>query len=289
MEQRYSELRDMAEQELGRMFDSDLPQKRLIEAMRYSLLAGGKRLRPVLVLEFCRISGGDLAKALPIAAAVEMLHTYTLIHDDLPCMDDDDLRRGKPANHKVYGEAAAILAGDALQAAAFRCVLGADITDCAARSAAIVLAEVAGETGVCGGQILDLDGEGKRLSEQEIMDIYSMKTSALFCASAKMGAIAGGANERQVQAASVFGENLGLAFQLRDDILDETGSEVDLGKNVGSDCANDKSTLLSIYGLERCEGLVREKTDAALKAARGAFDDTEFISWLALMLTDRSR
>lgn len=288
MKQRYSQLRDLAEHELGRMFDSDLPQKRLSQAMRYSLLAGGKRLRPVLALEFCRISGGDMEKALPVAAAVEMLHTYTLIHDDLPCMDDDDLRRGKPANHKVYGEAAAVLAGDALQAAAFKCVLGANIPDGAAREAAMVLAGAAGETGVCGGQILDLDGEGRSLSEKEIMDIYSMKTAALFIAAVKMGAIAGGANDRQIQAAALFGENLGLAFQMRDDILDEKGSEADLGKTVGSDNACDKATLLSIYGLERCETLIREKTEAALKAAAEAFDDMEFLSWLARELTERS-
>lgn len=288
MNKRYKELQAMVERELEGMFIGDVPQKGLLEAMRYSLLAGGKRLRPVLVLEFCRISGGDAAKALPVAVAAELLHTYTLIHDDLPCMDDDDLRRGKPSNHKMFGEATATLAGDTLQAAAFSCVLNADIPDRSARRAASALARAAGEKGVCGGQFLDLDSEGKRLGEAEILDIYTMKTSSLFAAAAEMGAIAGGADDRQIEAARVFGEKLGLAFQVRDDILDKTGSEAVLGKTVGSDCARDKSTLLSIYGPLRCEELINQSTQAALRAVRGAFDDTEFLTWLSEKLTNRA-
>lgn len=288
MKERYNRLRNMVEEELAKLFRSNLPQKRLLESMRYSLLAGGKRLRPVLTLEFCRISGGDIEKALPVAAAVEMIHTYTLIHDDLPCMDDDDLRRGRPTNHKVYGEATATLAGDALQAAAFRSVLCADIGDSPARRAAMVLADTSGEMGVCGGQILDLAGERGSLTDTEILNVYTLKTGALIKAAAVMGAIAGGATDSQIRAAGVFGENLGLAFQIRDDILDETGSEGELGKTVGSDRGSGKSTLLALFGAEYCEKLVREKTAIALDALKAEFEDTDFLKWLAKWLTKRT-
>lgn len=282
----------MVEEELEKSFRGDMPQKRLLESMRYSLLAGGKRLRPILTLEFCRISGEfnskGWKKALPVAAAVEMIHTYTLIHDDLPCMDDDDLRRGRPTNHKIYGEATAVLAGDALQAAAFNSVLGADIGDGPARRAAIVLADAAGEMGVCGGQILDLEGEDGDLTDSEILNVYTLKTGVLIKAAAVMGAITGGADDSQIEAAGVFGENLGLAFQIRDDILDETGSEGELGKTVGSDRGSGKSTLLALFGLERCEKLIEEKTAIALDALRAEFDDIEFLKWLAGWLTKRT-
>lgn len=287
MQKKYDSLRDMAEKELERLFTSDMPQRKLLKSMRYSLLAGGKRLRPVLTLEFCRISGGHIEKALPVAAAIEMIHTYTLIHDDLPCMDDDDLRRGRPTNHKVYGEAVATLAGDALHAAAFKSVLGADIGDSAARRAAIVLAEAASETGVCGGQILDLEGETRDLTAEEIINVYTLKTSALIKAAAVMGAVSGGADDRQIEAAGIFGKALGLAFQIKDDMLNESSTEAELGKAVGSDRARGKSTLLSLYGQNRCGELIREKTKIALRAVDTAFEDTDFLKWMSIWLLTR--
>lgn len=290
MQERYNKLREMVEGELERAFLTELPQKRLLESMRYSLLAGGKRLRPILTMEFCRICGRakNWTNVLPVAAAVEMVHTYTLIHDDLPCMDDDDLRRGRPTNHKAYGEATAILAGDALLATAFRYVLGADIGDGHARRAAKALADAAGELGVCGGQILDLEGESGFRSEEEIINVYSLKTSALFKAAAVMGVLAGRATESQIEAAGIFGENLGLAFQIRDDILDEVGNEGELGKTVGSDRDSSKSTLLALIGQERCGELIGEKTAIALSALRSQFHNTEFLEWIAGWLTERS-
>lgn len=289
MQNRYNFMLNMIETELKRSFQGELPQQKLLQSMRYSLLAGGKRIRPVLSLEFCRISGGDMEKALPLAAAIEMIHTYTLIHDDLPSMDNDDLRRGKPTNHKIYGESTAILAGDALQAAAFRNVLSCAIEDSTARRAAMVLAEAAGERGVCGGQVLDLEAEGRNLTEDEIFTTYSLKTAALIKAAAVMGAITGGASETQIEAAGIFGENLGLAFQIRDDILDVTAIEEETGKTVGSDKESKKSTLLQLYGLRRCEELVEEKTALGIKALESEFNDTEFLIWLSNWLTKRTR
>lgn len=288
MQKIYDKLKGMTEQGLDGLFSRGASQKKLLDAVKYSLSAGGKRIRPVLLLEFCRISGGDVRAALPFALAVEMLHTYTLIHDDLPCMDDDDLRRGKPSNHKVFGEATAVLAGDALQAAAFESALGADLSDEAVRRGAYELSKVAGAYGVCGGQLLDLEGEGKSLLEDEILKINRLKTAELFKVSCRMGVIAAGGSESRIEAAEIYGENLGLAFQLTDDILDETGDEEQMGKPVGSDAQRDKSTLLSIYGYERCRELARQRTDTAISALRAGYDDIGMLGWLADNLIGRT-
>lgn len=264
----------------------DEPQQLLFEAMEYSLLAGGKRLRAILLLEFCRICGGAWEKAVPFAAAIEMIHTYSLIHDDLPCMDNDDYRRGIPTNHKVYGETVAVLAGDALLTDAFTVASGANLSPKAVLEAIQVLAECAGSLGMVGGQLLDLKSEERILSEREVLDIQSRKTGALIRAACAMGAIAGSANEQQFDAACQFAAGLGLAFQIRDDMLDVIGTKEELGKSVGTDDA--KNTFVRLYGLERCEQLVQQYTQYALDALN-VFDDTAFVRQLALQLTQRMK
>lgn len=262
------------------------PQKDLFDAMNYSLLAGGKRLRSILVFAFCQMLGGDWKKALPLGAAIEMIHTYSLIHDDLPCMDDDDFRRGKPTNHKVYGEAMAILAGDALLTDAFTVASSAQLPAQAVLEAIQVLSECAGSLGMVGGQVLDIESEKRALTEQEVLDIQTRKTGALIRAACAMGAIAGGANESQFDAACQYAAGLGLAFQIRDDMLDVIGSAQELGKTVGTD--EKKNTFIRLYGLETCEALVSKYTDYALSAL-DIFDDSAFLYQLARSMTDRMK
>ncbi len=260
------------------------PQKKLFESMRYSLLAGGKRLRPIMVLDFCKMCGGDAESAMPLAAAIEMIHTYSLIHDDLPSMDNDDFRRGNPTNHRVYGEAIAILAGDALLTAAFEYVAKADLNSDARIRAIQVLAECSGCTGMVGGQVLDIMSEERACTEQEILDIQIRKTGALIRAACLMGVIAGGGSAQQMDAAVTFADNLGLAFQIRDDMLDVIGSAEKLGKSVGTDAS--KNTFVRLYGLERCEELVQMHTKIAIDAL-SCFENNDFMIELSKSLTDR--
>ena len=261
------------------------PQEKLIEAMEYSLLAGGKRLRPILAFEFCRLCGGDWKAAAPFAAAVEMIHTYSLIHDDLPCMDNDDLRRGRPTNHKVYGEAMAVLAGDALLTDAFAVASTAVLPDPRDIGFAIsVLSECAGSLGMVGGQVLDIQAEQRLCTEEEILNIQSRKTGALINAACVLGVIAGGGSEEQLSAASTFAAGLGLAFQIRDDMLDVIGTEAEMGKGVGTD--ETKNTFVRLYGLESCEELVTRYTNVALDAL-SCFENTEQLRALAESLTVR--
>lgn len=283
-ENRSQEYRESIENYLKDFYSrfSDLPQKQLFEAMSYSLLAGGKRLRPILALEFCRICGKDWHDALPFAAAIEMIHTYSLIHDDLPCMDNDDYRRGRPTNHKVYGEGMAVLAGDALLTDAFMVASGSCHPQKA--EAISVLAECAGSLGMVGGQVLDINSEERVLTEQEVLDIQSRKTGALISAACAMGAIAGNATEAQYDAACQFAAGLGLAFQIRDDMLDVIGTREEMGKGVGTD--EKKNTFVRLYGLEKCEELVKKYTDYALEALN-AFEDRYFLEELAHSLTLR--
>lgn len=262
----------------------DEPQKVLYDAMEYSLLGGGKRLRPILTLEFCRLCCGDWKKATPFAAAIEMIQTYSLIHDDLPAMDNDDYRRGKLTNHKVYGEGMAILAGDALLSDAFSCVTSADLAAKDIAFAVSILAENIGSLGMVGGQVLDIMSEERELSEQEVLDIQSRKTGALINASCALGVIAGGGSEEQLQAACSFAGLLGLAFQIRDDMLDVIGTQEEMGKGVGTDSA--KNTFVRLYGLEKCEELVEQYTCQAIEYLR-AFEDTDYLISLAKSLTGR--
>ena len=264
-------------------FDEE-PQKLLFDAMNYSLQAGGKRLRPVMAFEFCRMCGADWRDAAPLAAAVEMIHTYSLIHDDLPCMDNDDFRRGKPTNHKVYGEAMAVLAGDALLTDAFAVASTAKLQGRRMADAIGILSECTGSLGMVGGQVLDILSENRALTEQEVLDIQSRKTGALIRAACALGALAGGATEEQFDAACRFAAALGLAFQIRDDMLDVIGTQEEMGKGVGTD--ETKNTFVRLYGLDRCEELVQLYTDVAIDAL-GAFPDHAFMQELALSLTTR--
>ena len=262
----------------------DEPQAKIFEAMEYSLLAGGKRLRPIFAFEFCRMCCGDWEKAAPFAAAIEMIHTYSLIHDDLPCMDDDDYRRGRLTNHKVFGEAMAVLAGDGLLTDAFAVASTARLEGGNMADAIGILAECAGSLGMVGGQVLDIQSEERILSEQEVLDIQTRKTGALIRAACATGALAGGATEVQFDAACAFSAALGLAFQIRDDMLDVIGTREEMGKTVGTD--EKKNTFVRLYGLEKCEELVHKYTNFALDAL-SAFEDREYMVTLAKSLTDR--
>lgn len=264
-------------------YDSE-PQKELFDSMRYSLLAGGKRLRPIFVYDFCRMCGGDWKTATHFASAVEMIHTYSLIHDDLPCMDDDDFRRGAPTNHKVYGEAIAVLAGDALLTAAFRFLSKATYCADIRIQAVDVLASCAGEIGMVGGQVLDIKSEERICTEQEVLDIQTRKTGALIRSACILGVLAGNGTQEQLDAATEFANHLGLAFQIRDDMLDVLGDAKELGKAVGVD--GNKNTFVRLYGLEKCDELVRYHTDKAV-AALDQFQDNSFMLELAKELTQR--
>lgn len=265
-------------------YDSQ-PQKVLFSSMRYSLLAGGKRIRPILVFEFCKMAGGNWQSAVDYAAAIEMIHTYSLVHDDLPCMDNDDYRRGLPTNHKVYGEAIATLAGDALLTAAFGYLARAPFDAATNISAVQVLSACAGELGMVGGQVLDILGETRKCSSQEVIDIHSRKTGALIRAACTMGVLAGKGSDKQIEAASEFAANLGLAFQIRDDMLDVIGDAASLGKNIGVD--THKNTFVHLYGLEACEQLVEEHTDRAINCLK-AFADTGYMVALSRKLSSRT-
>ena len=259
----------------------------LAESMRYSLLAGGKRIRPVLALAFCDALGGDIEKALPAACSLEMIHTYSLIHDDLPCMDDDVLRRGKPTNHVVYGECTATLAGDALQSLAFETLASAPLESGRVVRCLKILSEAAGYRGMCQGQFLDMEGEGKSLTAEELTHINNLKTGALLSGACRMGAAAAGADEKQLEAAGTFGSLLGLAFQIRDDVLDVISTDAELGKSVGSDVQEHKNTYMALLGMEGCNREISRLTAAAVAVLEENFTDTAFLSDLARSLAER--
>ncbi len=268
---------------LSDCFREEAPQQELFDAMRYSLLAGGKRLRPMLTLALCEICGGSAEEALPFAAAVEMVHTYSLIHDDLPCMDNDDYRRGKPTNHKVYGEAVAVLAGDALLTAAFSQLAAASLPAERVVRAVDALSRCAGELGMVGGQVLDINAETRLCTEQEVYDIQSRKTGALISAACRLGVIAAGGSDEQLRSAVRYAEAIGLAFQIEDDILDVIGDEKKLGKATGMDEA--KNTFVRLYGIERCRVMIAEQTEIALQAAQAL--NAPFLTELAETLQHR--
>ena len=282
---RYDTYRGAVEEYLGGLFASDKPYGRLQEAMRYSLMAGGKRVRPVMALAFCDLMGGEWRRAIPFGCALELVHTYSLIHDDLPCMDDDDLRRGKPTCHKVYGEAMAVLAGDALQAEAFRLAATAPgVSDRQRAEAALVLSRAAGADGMVAGQTLDLLGLGRSRGELELL--HSLKTGAMIQGAAELGCVAAGADSRRREQAAEYARHIGLAFQVRDDILDVIADQQELGKTVGSDRRDGKTTFVDLLGLEDCEALVAQET-ARAKAAISDLPGCEFLLNLAERLADR--
>lgn len=274
----------------GVVAESDGAATRLLEAMRYSLLAGGKRLRPILALAACEAVGGALDAALPYACAMEMIHTYSLIHDDLPCMDDDDLRRGRPTNHKVYGEALATLAGDGLLTDAFKVLArgGAQAASPAVLLETIAeLAEAAGSAGMVGGQVIDLLGEGRALGLAELEVMHRRKTGALFVAAVCGGARLGGANQAQLAALREYARALGLAFQVIDDVLDVEASTEAIGKRTNKDGARGKSTYPALMGVERARELAHNLIAQATDALREFDNRAEPLRALAAYAVER--
>lgn len=273
-------------------FKEYLSQYKLIfESMEYSVKNGGKRVRPLLTLLFCDACGGEPRTALPFAQAVEFIHTYSLIHDDLPCMDNDDFRRGKPSNHKVYGEAFALLAGDGLLTAAFERISQGCLEGLYDSSTAIsgvsALSSLAGSRGMIGGQVIDLLNENNPEADFETLQLMdSLKTSALIEAACVLGCIAAGADEDKFNAARVFAQNIGLAFQIKDDILDVTSSLEKLGKLTGSDIQNGKSTYVTLLGVEKCQELVEKLTEEAMDSLN-EFENNQALKEYAEFLAHR--
>lgn len=259
-------------------------------AMKYSLGIGGKRIRPVLVLEFCRVCGGDIEKALPFAAAIEMIHTYSLIHDDLPCMDDDDMRRGMPSCHKKFGEEYALLAGDGLLTKAFGVVAESQIAKESPEIAIKAIAELsalAGANGMIGGQVVDLRNEDKPCGLDVLQTMDSLKTGALIKCAAILGVLAAKGSDEELSSAVAFAENLGHAFQIIDDILDVIGDEKELGKPIGSDADSNKSTYVSILGIDKSKEYADELTQKAMDALVIFGEEGEFLRNLAKSLISR--
>lgn len=281
----------LIENALAECYTEDADIATLLEAERYSLLGGGKRIRPILTLAFCRLFGGEDAAALPFACAVEMVHTYSLIHDDLPCMDDDDLRRGRPTSHKVFGEAMAVLAGDSLLTGAFEVAAsnvaaGAD----ASLKAVAFLASSAGRSGMVGGQVMDMEGEGKDLTPDALIKLHSQKTGALISAAAVLGALAAGVDlcDERMQDVLLYAERIGLAFQIKDDLLDTVGDPATLGKTVGGDREKGKKTFLSFFTPEEAEFYADRLTSDAIDAL-SSYEDNDYLVSLARWLAERKK
>lgn len=266
--------------------DSDI--SKLIEAQKYSLLNAGKRIRPFLVLEFCRMLGGSRKDALEFAMAIEMVHTFSLIHDDLPCMDDDSLRRGKPTNHTVYGEDFALLAGDAMLTEAFLVMSESSLPAENVQKAIRLLATASGSYGMAGGQAMDLLAEGNKISFGQLLKLHSLKTGALIVAAARLGCLAAGYDEttREYKDASAFAENVGLSFQVVDDILDVEGDAALLGKNIGSDAENQKTTFLSFMSVEEAKAYA-EALNIKAKESIEEYPLNKTLLDLAEFLTER--
>lgn len=271
---------------------ADNGQDIVCNAMEYSVKNGGKRIRPLLTLEFCRLCGADAKQAMPFACALEMIHTYSLIHDDLPCMDNDDMRRGKPSCHIKFGEEYALLAGDGLLNRAFEVVaeyglngdnLGGKI------NALKTLSSLSGVFGMIGGQTIDLQSENKSVDLETLKVMDRLKTGALIKSACVMGCQIAGADEKKVEAACVFAENIGIAFQIIDDILDVTGDEAVLGKPVGSDSENEKSTYVSLLGLEKAKKYAWELTNKAVEALDAFGGDADYLKAFALSLCERKK
>ncbi len=281
---------DLLEQALPAYLpDNRCPQKEVMDAMAYSLLGGGKRLRGALLLSFCKVCGGREEAALPFACALEMVHAYSLIHDDLPCMDDDDLRRGKPSCHKVFGEATALLAGDALLTQAFDTILHVrDLPASTVLEAGACLSRAIGALGMIGGQVMDLANEEQEdLPESRLVATDALKTGALISAACEMGCILGGAGEQQRLAAKTYAEKIGLAFQITDDILDVTATTEELGKPVGSDADSKKVTYVTLYGVEEAKAISARLLTEAKEALCAADMGENFLLAMADYILSR--
>lgn len=286
-EARYSEYQAAIESYLNGLFTGEKTYGKLYEAMRYAILGGGKRIRPVLTLEFARLGGIDWHLALPFACALELVHNYSLIHDDLPCMDDDDLRRGKPTTHKVYGETLAVLAGDALQGEAFRLIAEAPgLSDRSKVEAAAVLSRACGADGMVAGQVLDTLCPIE--NETDLTAMERLKTGAMIAGAAELGCVAAGMPTNRRRQAVAYAENLGLAFQIRDDMLDVTGREDVFGKPIGSDRVAGKVTFADLKGLDGCAAAVTELTERA-KTALADWPEHGFLWELADRMVSRDK
>ena len=284
---------EMYSEKINNTLNRYLPENKddvLDSALRYSVFAGGKRIRPIICLAFCDMISGEPDKALPFACALEMVHTYSLIFDDLPCMDNDSLRRGIPTNHVVFGESTAILAGMGLYGEAFMQMI-VDGKNVGLSSEQIingiyVLLDASGKNGIVRGQVLDLENK-PGLTEKEVLNIHNLKTAAMLKASAILGCIAANASEDIIKAAEIYSENIGLAFQIRDDILDVSGTVEEMGKTLGKDAAEEKTTFVNIYGLDKAQDLVNEYTEKAVNAVK-PYDKTGFLQTLAVYLASRN-
>lgn len=265
-------------------------QSTIMESMNYSLKAGGKRLRPILTLEACKIVGGSEEDAIPFAMAIEMIHTYSLIHDDLPSLDNDDLRRGKPTNHKVYGEAMAILAGDGLLNYAYEIMLSSSLNKDNPEKYLRAIGEIAksaGIYGMIGGQVVDVESENTLIPKEKLDYIHLNKTAAIMVGCMRAGAIVGNANEEQLEKVTKYAKNIGLSFQIVDDILDIIGDESKLGKHVGSDIENNKSTYPSLIGLEKSKEVATQLINEARENIKTLNGDYNFLDGLANYIIDR--
>ena len=257
-----------------------------VKSMRYSIFAGGKRIRAAMILAFCELFGGDIKKAVPFACAIEMIHTYSLIYDDLPCMDNDTLRRGKPTNHIVFGESTALMAGAALYARAFETVLESpDLSSAQKLEGIDVLLSASGLKGIISGQMLDIENR-PGLTKDEVMRIHELKTSAMLEASALLGCIASDCSEKEKNIALAYAKNVGLAFQIKDDILDVSGTVEDMGKTLGKDKASMKTTFVDILGLENAQKEV-DRLSAEAKESVANIEKNDFLLALADYLANR--
>ncbi len=282
--------KQMVENRIEELFpEADCSYNEVIKAARYSLLNGGKRIRPVIMMEFCKLCGGNSEDALDFAVALEMIHTYSLIHDDLPCMDNDDMRRGKPSCHKAFGEDIALLCGDALLTEAFFVASNANVSADKRLNAISFLSTNAGVHGMIGGQVLDLSFEENKPDAAALQDMYMRKTGALLIAAASIGCISAGKYDQEtLKSAAKYGYNLGLAFQIVDDILDVTANEEVLGKPVGSDDKNNKTTFVSLYGLSEAFAIAAQLSNSALDALDEIGGDTEALYEITNYLLDRN-
>lgn len=279
---------EKVEAALRRCYPADAEKDTLYNAELYSLMAGGKRIRPFLTLEFCRLFGGSEEAAMPFACAVEMMHTFSLIHDDLPCMDNDDLRRGRPTSHRVFGEATALLAGDSLELRAVKtALLNVHVSPLESRRAATVLADCAGK--MIEGQVMDMAAERDAISMEQLLTLQSKKTGALMEVSAAMGCIAAGIedNAPEIDDAVLYAGRIGLAFQIIDDILDAQSTAEELGKSVGSDARDGKTTFLSFMNADEARSYARRVTDAAIDAVVGYKGSETLVALAEWLLTRR--
>lgn len=269
------------------------PAADLISAMNYSVFAGGKRLRPILCIAGAEAVGAEAHHVIPVACAIELIHTYSLIHDDLPVMDNDDMRRGKPTSHKVFGEAVAILAGDGLLTEAFHLMTHMDLTKRVDPLTLLkvirLMAKAAGYEGMVGGQVVDIQSEEKEVDPSSLEFIHTHKTGALLATSVSSGAILGGGDEHQVKALTSYGQKIGLAFQISDDILDVEGDSQELGKNVGSDVQKGKTTYPATFGLKRSKKIQREMVDLAIEYLVSFDHGADPLRHIAMYMVERKK